>query len=363
MIAAWWAGIATGADGPHDGVIVRDAHLAGTPSAARVDLAIHDGRFIAIGTASPDGRAPGVVAASPGDRELDLDGATIVPAFVDSHVHLSYWAVGPELADRGVAAAVDLGAPLQSLGARGTRGPRIVASGPMITAVRGYPLYGSDGSPSWGADGYGLPCADAAAARAAVLRLADAGAGVIKVPCEAPTLPDDAIRAAVDAAHGRGLVVVAHALTDAAASRAADLGIDGLAHTPTEPLTGATVAKWKAKFVIATLRAFGGAPATVDNLRRLRAAGATVLYGTDLGNTRDAGIDAEELRLLGEAGLDGAAILAAGTTTPARIWHLDDLGAIAVGRAASFLVLAADPTLDPSTLARPRAVWLDGRPR
>ena len=54
--------------------------------------------------------------------------------------------------------------------------------------------------------------------------------------------------------------------------------------------------------VVSTLAAFGGSPAAVDNLRRLHAAGATVLYGTDLGNTRDAGPSAEE-------------------PTPARYWN------------------------------------------
>ena len=34
--------------------------------------------------------------------------------------------------------------------------------------------------------------------------------------------------------------------------------------------------------VISTLEAFGGRSSTVENLRQLRAAGATVLYGTDI---------------------------------------------------------------------------------
>jgi imidazolonepropionase-like amidohydrolase len=115
--------------------------------------------------------------------------------------------------------------------------------------------------------------------------------------------------------------------------------------------------------VISTLGAFGGAASTVDNLRALRAAGATVLYGTDFGNTRDTGIDREELRLLGEAGLDGAAILAAGTSTPAKVWAWTDLGGIEVGKAASLLVLDADPLVDASTLPRPVTVWIDGLAR
>jgi imidazolonepropionase-like amidohydrolase len=280
----------------------------------------------------------------------------VVPALIDSHVHLAYYPVGGELRRAGVVAAVDLAAPVDTLRPIGPADPRLLESGPMITSVGGYPTQ------SWGANGYGRPVATAAEATRAVDELITAGAGVIKVPFESPWLADDVVRAVVQAAHRRGRLVVAHALDDAGAARAAALGTDGLAHTPVAPLSEGTVQAWRGRFVISTLRAFGGSATAVDNLRRLRAAGATVLYGTDLGNTRDAAIDAEELRLLGAAGLDGAAILAAATSAPAKIWGWPDLGQISAGARASFLVLDADPLGDPLVLARPREVWMDGRP-
>jgi imidazolonepropionase-like amidohydrolase len=152
-------------------------------------------------------------------------------------------------------------------------------------------------------------------------------------------------------------------LSDADAARAAAAGVDGLAHTPVAPLSEATVAAWSGGFVISTLGAFGGSAATIDNLRRLRGAGAAVLYGTDFGNTTVAGIDARELTLLGQAGLDGRAIADALGPTPAQIWGLADAGAIRVGAPASFLLLAADPSVDPSVWARPDAVWFAGEAR
>jgi imidazolonepropionase-like amidohydrolase len=88
--------------------------------------------------------------------------------------------------------------------------------------------------------------------------------------------------------------------------------------------------------------------------------GATVLYGTDFGNTRAAGIQAAELEALQLAGLDGAAIIAMGTTEPARFWGFSELGSLSVGARASFLVLDANPAEDPLTLSRPRAVYIDG---
>ncbi|MBL9102925.1 MAG: amidohydrolase family protein [Myxococcales bacterium] len=312
-----------------------------------VDLEIDHGIVTAIGDVDP---------AIPG---VDARGRFIAPAFIDSHVHLAYWPVGEDLLDRGVVAVVDLAAPLAWLAAPvAPRELRVVASGPMITARRGYPTR------DWGADGYGLEVGGPREAEAAVDELHGRGARVIKLPItDAPVLDERALRAAVARAHHHGLKVASHALSDAEARTAAAVGVDALAHTPVEPL--ADVAAWSGRAVVSTLAAFGGAPSAVDNLRRLRAAGAQVLYGTDLGNTRDAGISAEEITLLQAAGLDGQAILDAGTRLPAAYWGLLDAegrgpGALAVGGPADLLVLAADPRVTPTTLAAPEAVYVAG---
>ena len=322
-------------------VVLRGAEIVGI---GRADLEIRDGRIAAIGD-----------VADRGLPEVDVRGRFIAPAFVDSHVHLAYAFDAPTLAAGGVAAAVDLAAPIEFL--RDDHDPlQVIASGPMITALKGYPTQ------SWGAGGYGEEIEGVPAARSAVDRLLDAGARVIKVPVGGqPSLRDDELRAVVERAHRRGVKVAAHALADADARRAAEAGADVLAHTPVEPLASATVEAWAGRAVISTLDAFGGSPDAVDNLERLRAAGATVLYGTDLGNARVPAIDANEVALLVDAGLDGAAVLDAGTRVPAEYWGFDGLGELAEGRRASFLVLDADPRRDPAVLARPEAVWLDGR--
>ncbi len=114
--------------------------------------------------------------------------------------------------------------------------------------------------------------------------------------------------------------------------------------------------------MISTLSAFGGSALTVDNLRRLRRGGAQVWYGTDFGNTRTPGIQAEELRLLEAAGLDGRAIVEAATRAPAAALGFDTLGELSAGRRASFLVVDQDPYTSPATLTQPYAVWIDGAP-
>lgn len=335
-------------------LLLRGAVVLGLDPAAdlaegeAVDVAIKDGRVTALGPAG----------ALEGEGEVvDLSGRWLVPAFIDSHVHLAYRREIAGMADDGVAGVVDMAAPVEFL--TSDTSPLLVkASGPMVTAVGGYPTQG------WGENGYGLECADAAAAADAVRSLHGLGVSLIKLPVtDPPVLDADALQAAADAAHGLGLPVASHALYDEDAALAAAAGADVLAHTPVARLSDETVAAWAGRAVVSTLDAFGGTATTVANLTALRAAGATVLYGTDFGNTRTAGIDPAEIALLVEAGLDGAAILEAGTSAPAALWGFEGLGKIAVGGRASLLVLEADPREAPATLAAPVAVYIEGERR
>lgn len=313
----------------------------------RADVLARDGVIVAVGA---DLDAAGATS-------VDVSGRWLVPAFIDSHVHLAYLPAEEELADNGVAGVVDLAAPMSFLAADHPS-LRVLASGPMVTASGGYPTQG------WGAGGYGLEVANAAEAEAAVDMLKDAGAGVIKLPVTSPPQLDaDVLAAAAARAHARGLRVASHALDDDEAAVAAAAGADVLAHTPTGSLSASTIAAWKGKTVISTLAAFGGSDRTIGNLAALHAAGARVLYGTDFGNRRTAGIDASELALMGLAGMSPGEILASGTRDPADYWGFADLGAIEVGRSASLLVLDRDPLLDPLALAEPTEVWSRGRRR
>lgn len=289
-------------------------------------------------------------AGSPEERAARPDGVVAAPV-VDSHVHLAYWPVGAQLAAAGVTAAVDLAAPLSAIG---TDEPlTVVWAGPMITRPGGYPI------DAWDPGGFGAGCGDRACVESAIAAAAAKGARVVKLALGDDGLAPDLASAAVTEAHRRGLVVAAHALDDAAALTAADLGCDVLAHTPVEQLSDATVGAWAGRAVISTLAAFGGSADAVDNLRRLREVGAVVLYGTDLGNSRVAGVDPAELKLLAAAGLDGPAIVDAMTTAPARFWKLP--AAPTSGPDASYVILTGDPRVDPARYTAPIAVYHDGR--
>lgn len=315
-------------------------------------VVLHGAEVVGVGTTDVVVDGGAIAGLGVGDGEVvDVTGRFITGAFVDSHVHLAYRDGEAAMAAGGVAAAVDLASPIEFLAA--AHSLRILFAGPMVTDADGYPL------DSWGGDGYGLGVEGATEAAAAVDRLHAAGARVLKLPIT-DDLDRDELVAAADRAHALGMKVAVHALRDSEAALAAEIGADVLAHTPVQALSASTVQAWAGKAVITTLRAFGASAAALSNLAALRAAGTTVLYGTDFGNTSTPGIDGRELAAMASAGMDGAAILAAGTTSPATYWGLDGLGTVAVGAPASLLVLDADPRLDPTTLGRPVQVWVDG---
>lgn len=337
------AGTDTSTGGP-GALLLLDGHVVGV---GVTDLRIAEGVIVEVGELAP----------AAGDEVVDLRGKWVTPAFIDSHVHLIYLHEPALLAGGGVAGGVDMAAPTKIFD-EDLAPMRVVAAGPMVTAIDGYPTQ------SWGADGYGIECADAAAATAAVEQLHDLGAGLIKLPVmpDPPQLDDAALAAAVERAHELGMIVASHATSNDTARRAALAGADVLAHTPTQPLADATVALWADRTVVTTLQAFGASVPAVDNLKRLYAAGARVLYGTDFGNSSVLGVDAQELAAMVAAGMTPAEAIAAGTSAPAGFWGPFDapLGALVPGKDASLIVLHEDPLVDLATFGSPARVYVRG---
>ena len=310
------------------------------------DLVIRDGSIFAIGNQLD----------KPADTDFVLEGRGLFlfPAVIDSHVHLSYYPVAEELALAGVLGAVDLAAPIESLSAP-NEFLELISSGPMVTSLLGYPTQ------SWGRDGYGSEVGTVAEAEAVARGLILAGARVLKVPLDGDDpLSNEQVEAVVAIAHEAGVRVAVHALTESAVLRAAELGCDLLAHTPTQALSEEAVLAWKDGAVISTLTAFGAGANAVSNLNRLHEAGATVLYGTDLGNSRVVGINTSELVFLEQAGLSREESLAAMTTVPAAYWGMQ-VGSISKGGEANLLLLDRDPLESLETFANPYIVFYRGQ--
>ncbi|QTX05818.1 hydrolase [Agromyces archimandritae] len=173
-------------------------------------------------------------------------------------------------------------------------------------------------------DAAARPSALPSPAEAAVDEQAAFGASAVKVVLNADAGPvfDAATLAAVVAAARRaGLPVAVHAEGAGMAALAIEAGVDALVHTPwTEAVPDALLAAAAAagQRWVSTLDIQGRGASTpelacaIDNLARFRAAGGTVLYGTDLGNGElPAGVNPREIAALVAAGLEAPGIVAA----------------------------------------------------
>ncbi len=300
---------------------------AGTPEWLIADSVWWAGRLrgpgavrLAGGAAGGDAPVP-VTEVPAGGRRRRLPG-TLLPGLCDAHVHSDLVDMRTVRAG-GIAGVWDLGGVPARVAALRDRAadprlrlPRMRIAGPFLTAPGGYP---SDRP--WAPAGSWREIRSAAGAAGAVADCRALGAGLVKVTAHAggPQLPAGTLRALVEAAHAASLEVVVHAEGDGTVEAAVEAGADLLAHTPwTARLDDALLRAAAGMTWISTLDIHGwGGPTpeqeiAVDNLRRFRAYGGTVRYGTDLGNgPLVPGVNPREIRALQRAGLTPDEVLTA----------------------------------------------------
>ena len=297
--------------------------------------------------------------AASDEKAFDAKGAFVVPGFIDSHVHITFSV--PEFAlQGGIVAALDLGAPVSIWDEAPKMLPfRLYPSGQLLTAVGGYPTQG------WGSNGYGREIRGVEDAKAAAQEVIKRGAKLVKMPLDpsGPLLSTAEQQAIVEAAHAAKLPVGSHALTQSVVQMAFDVGVDVLVHAPVERLSEDLITKFCARpkaAVITTFEAFGVSSGALENVKRLKAAGCAVMYGSDLGNGVSSGILMGELDDMRSIGMTPVEIIDAATKTPAAYFGLDGLGEIAVGKNASFLLIDGDPYQDITKLETRLAIFADG---
>ena len=337
---------------------------------------ISEGKIIAVGPA-------GDIEIPSGAKTVDVGGCTVLPGFFNAHVHRAYdeaalqrWARG------GVTTVRDLGGNADELVRFREEHPqtpqmaRLVAAGPLITAIGGYPIA------QWGGHRTALQVATVDEAVAGVAELLDRGAGIIKIALERgdiwqpaerfPVLTSEQALAIVVAAHGRGTVVSAHITSWVDVELALDAGVDDIAHMagdseiPDELIARVVEAGtvW-----VPTLELWHNAnerlgAIAVANLRRFVEAGGTVALGTDFAGYRgyfDDGMPIREIRWMREAGMTPMQIIVAATANAARVSNIaNQVGTLEAGKVADILVVRGDPLADLETLLDVRLVMREG---
>jgi imidazolonepropionase-like amidohydrolase len=305
-----------------------------------------------------------------GARVERWDGVTLVPGFIDLHVHIGLADAAAVLAG-GITAARDLAWPperiwplVEESRRPGFAGPLLFAAGQMLTAPGGYPTRAA-----WAPPGTGLEVGSPAAAEDAVARQAEAGACVIKIalnPVAGPVLDDPTLEAIVAAAHRRGLRVTGHVYGVDQLRRALSAGVDELAHMLMsqehipDDLIARMVAAGTTIVTTLSIRTQLDLEIAVDNTRRFAASGGLVLYGTDLGNAGPRpGIDRREVAALARAGLSPLQVIRSATIAAASYLGYDG-GALAPGRRADVVALGGEPHKHHAHLCAVKAVWRAG---
>jgi len=383
---------------------------------------IEDAAFVMEGDRITRVGRRGDVEAPEGAARVDLTGKTVMPALVDAHSHLGYTDVKRNataagnytrvnLVDHlkryayyGIAATLSMGVDRGDVPYE-VRDMPVPGAALFRTAGRGIALPNAGPGAEYRRDAaYGVTTE--AEARKAVQELAARRVDLVKIWVDdrngtVKKLPPPMYRAIIDEAHKHNLRVAAHIFDLADAKDLLRAGIDGFAHgvrdrdiddefmtlirqrpevfvIPNLPDRGiAPDAEWVSETVpveeVTRAREALAArtPAQVRqqsdlfdvqarNLAKLNAAGVTIGFGTDAGVS--VGWPAHtELADMVAAGMTPMQVIVAATKTSAAILGIDELGGIAPGKSASFIVLDGNPLDDITNTRRIDRVYLRGQ--
>jgi imidazolonepropionase-like amidohydrolase len=374
---------------------------------------VQDGKILAIGILVPTG-----------SRLIDLGDRTLLPGFIDCHVHLTGRVVGEganwddasvrdlpqEDAIRGVRNAkrtLEAGfTSVRNVGASDfsdialrdmiregvVPGPRIVAAGHAIGItgghcdVNGYVPGVREENPEHGvADGVDE------IVRAVRYQIKH-GADVIKTCATGGVLSegdaagvqqytDVELKALVDTAHLEGRKVAAHAHGAEGIKAALRAGVDSIEHGSLIDDEGIAMMKKQGTFLVPTLMAHeavqGYAKSGVltggradkaaeigalvdDHIRRAIAAGVKIALGTDAG-VFPHGRNGHEFELLVGLGMKPMDAILAGTKNASELLGLDNLvGTVEEGKVADLVAVDGNPLDDVATLTHPAFVMHEG---
>jgi imidazolonepropionase-like amidohydrolase len=315
--------------------------------------------------------------AQDGDEVIDAAGGTILPGLIDSHIHLVPGALAQGLTF-GVTTALDMfsqadvmAVAKQQAGARSDVAD-VRSAGIGATAPGGHPslMYAPFPTVS-GPEQAGRFVADRVAEGSDYLKIF--GPTGAAGPRAVPSLDLDTVTALTEAAHGRGLVVVAHVNSVAGMGKVASAGVDVVAHVPVDGELDRALAERIAEAGIAVGPTLATTENVVgeetpsysraeENVGRLVDAGVTILAGTDApnpGTVFGASLH-RELELLRRCGITPAQALNAATAAPARVFNLADRGHTAPGRRADLMLVAGDPLTDITATRAIERIWRAG---
>lgn len=355
-----------------------------------LDVLVEDQKIRAVGTNLP-----------PADVEIDLTGYTLLPGFIDAHVHVAVfddsfredavnaWAYNGvttvrELGMLSVLPQTDYAQWIQNNNKK-PKNARVIATGKYIDVSGGYGAGPNPNHP------VGNLITSAEEAADAVTQAHKLGFSGIKIGIHdgsmdtTPHLTPEMAKAVCDRAKSHGMWVAAHIGVCKGANFMLEAGVRELAHTPSDPMSDEMIA-WMIKHDVVMDTTVGnpdqamepppgmdmpggpggtGGPGgipmnfdpekmaaekkarwnvMVENLGRYYKAGGKIVIGTDLIHSRDYSKDAvipvPELRALIQAGVSLQNAIKAGTIAAAEVVGTGlEEGLIQEGRLANLIAV------------------------
>ncbi len=356
---------------------------------------------------------------------IDLGDVTLLPGFIDAHVHLTEesqdnWYLGyfqglmRQPAEQALLATtfarktIEAGfTTVRNVGASdyvdvGLRnainngwvvGPRMLVAVHAISATGGH----GDGDPIPPARGFNQSgpiegvCNGTGECRAAVRYQIKYGADVIKFmpsggvlslsdPVDAPELSQEEMNAIVEEAHHWGRKVAAHCHGDAAAKMAVAAGVDSIEHGSFIKPDTLAMMRDHGTYLVPTLlagdwlagkianyppaiaeKAKAAIAARSDMFRSALKAGVKIAFGTDSAVSPH-GINAREFALMTGLGMPPAAALRSATSAGAALLGVSDrLGTLAPGKLADVIAVPGNPLEDIHVTERVSFVMKEGK--
>lgn len=320
-----------------------------------------------------------ITSATKGETVIDGQGGTLLPGFIDSHVHLEGIEDLEVSAQWGVTTMLDMG----------TR-PEIVKTLrdiPKVTDIRSSvspaSAPGSLQTTIMGFDPSTAVVGSEGAEKFVTNRISE-GSDYIKIIVEDPNvrkaaLSSETLAAIVKSAHAHGLRTYAHFSSLPALQMAIDSKSDIITHSTLDGVISEVQVKEIVKhktIIIPTLvmqqgiaggndtDAFHNAKMTVTALHNAK---VPILVGTDSNTNPKTPFQPkhgeslhEEMALLVQAGLTPVEALRGATILPAQLFDLKDRGAIKPGLRADLVLIDGDPTKDINVTRNIKGVWIKG---